>query len=92
MSNMLQKTYKNTSLGVEITSFIDKQQIIWFLGKDVAKLLGYKDTNQAIRKHVDNEDQKSLPVNFCEFCTKVFCSKNTLATHLKVFHRIVKNI
>ena len=62
MSNMLQKTYKNTSLGVEITSFIDKQQIIWFLGKDVAKLLGYKDTNQAIRKHVDNEDQKSSPV------------------------------
>ena len=59
MSNMLQKTYKNTSLGVEITSFIDKQQIIWFFGKDVAKLLGYKDTNQAIKKHVDNEDQKS---------------------------------
>ena len=25
MSNMLQKTYKNSNLGVEITSFIDKQ-------------------------------------------------------------------
>ena len=27
----------------------------WFVGKDVADVLGYADTNQAIRKHVDNE-------------------------------------
>ena len=59
---MLEKAFKNVDLGFEITSYIDKQQIIWFCGKDVAKLLGYKDTNQAIRKHVDNEDQKSCPV------------------------------
>ena len=57
MSNMLQKTYKNSNLGVEITSFIDKQQNIFFIGKDVAKILGYSDTNQAIRKHVDEEDK-----------------------------------
>lgn len=29
----------------------------WFVGKDVALVLGYTDTNQAIRKHVDNEDK-----------------------------------
>lgn len=29
----------------------------WFVGKDVADVLGYADTNQAIRKHVDNEDR-----------------------------------
>ena len=62
MSNMLQKTYKNNNLGVELKSYIDKQQNIFFIGKDVAKILGYKDTNQAIRKHVDKEDQKSCPV------------------------------
>ena len=28
-----------------------------FVGKDVADVLGYADTNQAIRKHVDNEDR-----------------------------------
>ena len=28
----------------------------------------------------------------CEFCTKAFCNKNTLNTHLRIFHRIVKNI
>ena len=29
----------------------------WFVGKDIAEVLGYADTNQAIRKHVDNEDR-----------------------------------
>lgn len=31
----------------------------WFVGKDVAETLGYTDTNQAIRKHVDDEDKLS---------------------------------
>ena len=61
-TNMLEKTFKNEELGIELKSFIDKQQNVWFLGKDVAKILGYKDTNQAIRKRVDSEDQKSFPV------------------------------
>ena len=54
---MLEKTFKNVDLGIELKSFIDYKQIIWFLGKDVAKILGYSDTNQAIRKHVDEEDK-----------------------------------
>lgn len=29
----------------------------WFVGKDVAVALGYNDTAQAIRKHVDDEDK-----------------------------------
>ena len=62
MANMLEKKFKNVDLGIELKSFIDKQQNVWFSGKDVAQLLGYKDTNQAIRKHVDHEDQKSCPV------------------------------
>lgn len=31
----------------------------WFVGKDVAETLGYTDINQAIRKHVDDEDKLS---------------------------------
>ena len=27
----------------------------WFVGKDVAEILGYGDTNQAIRKHVEDD-------------------------------------
>ena len=33
----------------------------WFVGKDVAEALGYKDTDQAIRNHVDAEDKHHLP-------------------------------
>ena len=29
----------------------------WFIGKEVASVLGYNETNQAIRKHVDDEDK-----------------------------------
>ena len=35
---------------------------IYFVGKDVAEILGYKDTDQAIRDHVDEEDKKTYPV------------------------------
>ena len=57
---MLEKTFKNDVLGVEITSFIDKQQIIWFKGKDVAEILGYSNTKKAVLSHVDIEDKKQL--------------------------------
>lgn len=29
----------------------------WFVGKDVSQVLGYNDTDQALRKHVDDEDK-----------------------------------
>lgn len=29
----------------------------WFVGKDIAEKLGYKNTNDAIKKHVENEDK-----------------------------------
>ena len=59
---MLVKKFKNDNLGLEIDTYINKQQNIFFIGKDVAKVLGYKDCNQAVRKHVDEEDRKSCPV------------------------------
>ena len=29
----------------------------YFVGKDVAQILGYKDTSDALKKHVDEEDK-----------------------------------
>ncbi|CAH3034057.1 unnamed protein product [Porites evermanni] len=55
---MLEKKFANKDLGIELSSFIDKQQNIWFVGKDVATLLGYSNTKKAIWKHVDSEDKK----------------------------------
>ena len=57
MFGMLQKAFTNSELNINITSYIDKQQVIWFKGKDVAQILGYTATNQAIRKHVSTENK-----------------------------------
>lgn len=32
----------------------------FFVGRDVAKILGFKDLNRAVNQHVDREDRKSL--------------------------------
>lgn len=34
----------------------------WFVGKDIAEALGYKDTADALKKHVDSEDKVLLKV------------------------------
>ena len=49
------QVFKNQEFGSVRTLVIDNEP--WFVGKDVADVLGYADTNQAIRKHVDNEDR-----------------------------------
>ena len=94
-SKMLEKTFKNEELGFEFTSFIDKKQNIFFIGKDVAKILGYKDTNQAIRKHVDEEDkfkgavettgglQQTFYINESGFYSLVLSSKLETAKRFK---------
>lgn len=46
----------------EVRHFVDDDGVIWFVGKDVANALGYQDTDQAIRDHVDEEDKKIYPV------------------------------
>lgn len=33
---------------------------VWFIGKDIAEALGYKNTKDAISSHVDDEDKKIL--------------------------------
>lgn len=35
----------------------------WFIGKEVAEVLGYCDTNQAIRKHVDDDDKLTRQID-----------------------------
>ena len=92
---MIEKKFVNKDLGIELTSFIDKQQNVWFVGKDVACLLGFKDTNQAIRKHVEEEDkykgavkttgglQQSFYVNESGFYSLVLSSKLDTAKKFK---------
>lgn len=47
--------FENSEFGQVRTLTINGQP--YFVGKDVAEILGYVDTSQAIRKHVDEEDK-----------------------------------
>ena len=49
------KIFQSPQFGTIRTLMVDNEP--WFVGKDVAEILGYGDTNQAIRKHVDDEDK-----------------------------------
>lgn len=49
------KIFENEEFGQVRTINIDGEP--WFVGKDVAKILGYKDTSDAMRRHVDDEDK-----------------------------------
>ena len=47
--------FKNEQFGEMRTVTIGEE--IWFVGKDVAAILGYKDTSDAMKRHVDDEDK-----------------------------------
>ena len=34
-----------------------KNEEIWFVGRDVAKVLDYVDTDKAVRNHIEDEDK-----------------------------------
>ena len=76
---MLDKTFKNEELGLELKSYINKQQNVWFRGKDVAEILAYSKTRDALSRHVDNEDKKlicchpqNVDTNNCDLRGKYF--------------------
>lgn len=48
-------TFRNPAFGSVRAVRIDNEP--YFVGKDVATILGYKDSSDAIKKHVDNEDK-----------------------------------
>ena len=52
------QVFKNDLFG-EIRTLTDERGEPLFVGKDVAKALGYKDSSDALKKHVENEDKLS---------------------------------
>lgn len=47
--------FNSPEFGAVRTVTIDHEP--WFVGKDVAEALGYRDTSDALGKHVDEEDK-----------------------------------
>lgn len=44
--------------GSQVRVLTDEHGEPWFVGKDVAAILGYSDVNKAVAMHVDSEDKK----------------------------------
>ena len=63
MENTLEKVFINRNLGIKFNSYIDKKCRVWFQAKEVATILGYQDTNQAIRKHVSENHKRKVILN-----------------------------
>lgn len=49
------EVFKNAELGSVRVVMVNETP--YFVGKDVAEILGYKDTSDAIKRHVDDEDK-----------------------------------
>lgn len=50
------KIFENEEFGKVRTIIKDNEP--WFVGKDIAEILGYKDINRAVKQHVDKYDLK----------------------------------
>lgn len=55
------QTFQHSDFGSIRTITINNEP--WFVGKDVAQALGYGDTDQALRKHVDAEDKLTRQID-----------------------------
>ena len=54
--------FKNDNFG-EIRSLeIDGEP--WFLGKEIAKILGYQNGSRDINRHIDKEDRRVVPFRY----------------------------
>ena len=51
------KIFNNPEFGEVRMVMVDGEP--WFVGKDVAEILGYQDTYGALKKHVDDEDRQN---------------------------------
>lgn len=56
------KIFENEKFG-EIRTIIGKDGEIWFVGKDVADVLQYSNTRDALARHVDKEDKSDVAIH-----------------------------
>ena len=67
MTSMIEKKYTIEEMKIELTSFLHNKQNVWFRGKDVATILGYSNTTDAIKRHVSkNHKIKHLSRQQCD--------------------------
>ena len=73
MENILEKSFINSKLGIKLNSYIDDQCNVWFQAKQVAQILGYKKTEDAIKRHVSETNKiKKVHPRETRGCTFTF--------------------
>ena len=55
------KVFENVEFGN--VRVIEKDGVLWFVGKDVADALGYQNTRDAISTHVDSDDKAEVAIH-----------------------------
>lgn len=55
------KVFENVEFGN--VRVIEKNGVLWFVGKDVADALGYQNTRDAISTHVDSDDKAEVAIH-----------------------------
>ena len=60
MTNLIAKKFINEELGIEFESYIDEECCVWFKAKQVAQILGYKNTDDAVKRHVSENHKKTF--------------------------------
>ena len=60
MENFLEKSFLNKQLGIKLNSYIDEKCRVWFQAKQVALILGYKKTEDAIKRHVSESNKRKI--------------------------------
>ena len=54
------KAFENETFGS--VRIIEREDEVWFVGKDVAAALGYERPTKAVKDHVDDEDKDEIPI------------------------------
>ena len=57
---MQEKSFTNYQLGIKFNSYIDEKLRVWFKAKEVAQILGYKNTEKAIKSHVSENHKRTF--------------------------------
>ena len=57
---MQEKSFINYQLGIKFKSYIDHKCRVWFKAKEVAQILGYKNTEKAIERHVSENHKRTF--------------------------------
>ena len=73
MENILEKSFTNSQLGMKLNSYIDEEYNVFFKAKELAQILGYKNTEDAIKRHVSQNNKiKKVQHRETRGCTFTF--------------------